>query len=78
MFGLEKKENGLFEFDLEKDLKTEPLKKQKLVKHIEEKIQEIKTLIRQGSSAKEFDQFGVLLHAYAALLKVINKIAIKK
>lgn len=78
MFGLEKKEKALFEFDLEKDIKADIAKKPALIKHVEEKIQEIKNMIRQGASSKEFDQFGVLLHGYASLLKVINKIPTKK
>lgn len=78
MFGLEKKEKALFQFDLEKELKENPTKKQQIVKTVETRIQEIKNQLRQGASSEEFDQYGVLLHGYAALQKVLNKIQIKK
>ncbi|NDD58768.1 MAG: needle chaperone SctE [Chlamydiae bacterium] len=77
MYGLEKKQKALFEFDLEKDLKQDPSKKQKLVKEVEEKIHEIKNIIRQGASTEDFNNYGVLLHGYAALQKVVNKISSK-
>jgi hypothetical protein len=50
----------------------------KLIKTVEEKIQEIKGKLRQGSASAEFDNFGVLLHGYAALQRVLNRIATKK
>lgn len=78
MFGLEKKQKALFEFDLEKELKTDAEKKQKLSKEVEEKTQEIKNILRHGASSEDFDNYGVLLHGYAALQKVINKIPPQK
>lgn len=78
MFGLEKKQKALFEFDLEKELKTDAAKKQKLTKEVEEKTQEIKNILRQGASSADFDNYGVLLHGYAALQKVINKVSLPK
>lgn len=78
MFGLEKKQRALFEFDLEKELKEDPAKKQALNKTVEEKIQEIKSLLRQGAASEDFDNYGVLLHGYAALQKVLNKMQVKK
>ena len=78
MFGLEKKPRALFEFDLEKEVKGDPAKRQQLVKAVEEKIQEIKGLLRQGASSEDFDQYGVLLHGYAALQKVLGRISTKK
>jgi hypothetical protein len=77
MFGMEKKQKALFEFDLEKELKQDPAKKQQLQKHVEENIQEIKNLLRQGASSADFDNYGILLHGYAALQKVANKITSK-
>lgn len=78
MFGLEKgpdKNNKLFEFDLEKDLKTNPGSKKKMSKEIEEKILELKNILRKGmDSDDEFEKHGVLLRGYAALQKVINRI----
>jgi hypothetical protein len=77
MFGLEKKEKALFEFDLETDLKKHPEKKQKLMKEIEENISEIKNILRSGASSADFDSYGVLLHGYAALQKITNKVTSK-
>lgn len=78
MFGLEKKGRSLFEFDLEKELKSTPTKIKETLKVIEERIQEIKNTLRQGAGTEDFDQLGVLLHGYAALQRVINRIANKK
>lgn len=73
MFGMEKKK-ALFEFDLEANMKKDSQKKQALLKEVEEKVQELKTHLREGSGSEEFDQYGILLHGYAALQKVLNKI----
>ncbi len=78
MYGLEKKDKALFEFDLEKDLKSNPSKIKELLKTIEERIQKIKTSLRGGASSEGFDQLGVLLNGYAALQKVLTRIANKK
>jgi hypothetical protein len=78
MFGLEKKERELFEFDLEKELKGNPSKAKDLLKTIESRIQEVKNTLRQGAESDDFDKLGILLHGYAALQKVLTKIANKK
>lgn len=78
MFGLEKKGKALFEFDLEKDLKSNPSKIKDLLKTVEGRIHEIKNILRQGTQSEDFDKFGVLLHGYAALQKVLTRIANKK
>ena len=78
MYGLEKKGRALFEFDLEKELKTNPNKAKDLLKTVEGRIQEIKTILRQGAESEDFDKFGVLLHGYAALQKELTKVANKK
>ena len=78
MFGLEKKGKTLFEFDLEKQLKESPVKVKELLKTVEEKIGEIKHLLRQGSAAQDFDNLGILLHGYAGLQRVLTRIANKK
>ncbi len=78
MFGLEKKQKMLFEFDLEKDLKKDKGKKQEMTKTVETKIQEIKNILRQGAASEDFDSYGILLHGYAALQKVISRIDAKK
>lgn len=68
------KKKALFEFDLEMSLKKDPLKKQELLKEIEGKVQELKTLLRDGTSTEDFDQYGILLHGYSALQKVLNRL----
>lgn len=78
MFGLEKKGRALFEFDLEKDLKSNPAKVKDLLKTIEGRIQEVKNTLRQGAGSEDFDKLGILLHGYAALQKVLTRIANKK
>lgn len=78
MYGLEKKAKATFEFDLEKDLKSDPNKIRELLKTADEKIQEIKATLRQGAGSQEYDNFGVLLHGYAALQRVLNRLATKK
>lgn len=78
MYGLEKKERALFEFDLEKDLKGNPSKAKELLKTVEGRVQKIKETLRQGTNSEGFDQLGVLLQAYAALQKVLTKVANKK
>jgi uncharacterized protein YegL len=78
MYGLEKKGRALFEFDLEKDLKAHPSKAKDLLKKVESTIQEIKNTLRQGAASEDFDKLGILLHGYAALQKVLTKVANKK
>ena len=78
MFGLEKKNKALFEFDLEKELKAHPGKVKELLKYVESKIQEIKGVLRQGTASADFDSYGVLLNGYAGLQRVLTRIANKK
>lgn len=76
MFGLEdqkkKKKIEEFVFDLEKELKNAK-KNQDLKKKVENRIQKIKEILRGGENKDEFDQFGVLLHGYTSLLKVMAR-----
>ncbi|MCC6128177.1 MAG: DUF5398 family protein [Chlamydiae bacterium] len=74
MFGLEKKSPEKFAFDLEKDLKSHPHKKKELLGKLTEKIQELKNLLREGSTGEEFDYLSLLLNGYTALQKVLTKI----
>lgn len=78
MYGLEKNPKAPFEMDLEKDLKKDPSKAQRMIKEIEEKIQSIKALLREGSKGAEFDNLGTLLHGYSSMLKVLTKFVSKK
>lgn len=78
MFGLEKKDKPLFEFDLEKELRSEPEKAKALLKKADAALQEIKSILRQGAENEDFESYGKLLHAYAALQRVLTRIANKK
>lgn len=78
MFGLDKKSKALFEFDLEKELKEDPAKAQKVLKDVESKIQELKNLLRQGTNTQDYDKYGALLHGYAALQRVLTRLNKKK
>ncbi len=76
MFGLEKQKNKKAEdfiFELEKELKTFK-NHQDYKKKIEERIQNIREILRKGENKEEFDKFGVLLHGYTSLLKVMSRL----
>ena len=74
MYGLEKQPSERFSFDLEKELKENPSRGKEILSNVEEKIHEIKTLLREGTSEKDFDRLGLLLHGYASLQKVLKKV----
>ncbi|NGX46070.1 MAG: hypothetical protein K940chlam2_01252 [Chlamydiae bacterium] len=78
MYGLEKKPSGPFEFDLEIDLKKDPKKTKELNKSVDERMGKLKTLLRQGAENDDFDDYGVLLHGYAALQRVLKRVSEKK
>ncbi|MGL5263095.1 MAG: DUF5398 family protein [Candidatus Rhabdochlamydia sp.] len=78
MFGLEKKDKPLFEFDLEKELKSEPGKAKELLKKTDAALQDIKSMLRKGAESEDFENYGKLLHGYAALQRVLTRIANKK
>lgn len=78
MYGLEKEKKAPFEFDLEQEIRKNPEKAREQLKMVETKMQEIKQLLRSGSSSEDFDQLGVLLHGYAAFQKTVNRILTKK
>jgi hypothetical protein len=76
MFGLEgqkkKKPIEEFVFELEKELKN-PKKHQEIKARIENRIQKVKDHLRSGEEQEEFDRFGLLLHGYTSLLKVLSR-----
>jgi hypothetical protein len=81
MFGLEsqkkKKPVEEFVFELEKELK-DPQKYRELRQKVDARIQKIKEALRSGEDQEEFDRFGLLLHGYHALLKVMTRIVKQK
>jgi len=77
MFGLEsqkkKKPRGEeFVFELEKELKN-PVKHKEIRDRLEKRVQKIKEILRSGDDQEEFERFGVLLHGYSALIKVMTR-----
>lgn len=74
MFGLEgqKKDKLKFEFELEKEL-NDSKKHKELKLHVENRIQEIKKILRDGENKKEFERLGLILHGYTSLLKVFSR-----
>ena len=78
MYGLEKNKKNPFEMDLEKELKKDIGKARSLLKETEQKVQEIKGLLRQGSKGSEFDDLGILLNGYLAMETVLKKFINKK
>jgi hypothetical protein len=79
MFGLEKqkkKKGEEFTFELEKELKAFN-SHQDYNKKVEERIQDIRSLLRKGENKDEFDKLGVLLHGYTSLLKVMSRLSPK-
>ncbi len=79
MFGLEdqkgKKGAKEFVFELEKELK-EPRKHREIKSRVESQIQAIKKQLRGGAEKADFDQYGLLLHGYTSILKVMSRFKI--
>jgi hypothetical protein len=76
MFGMGSSENkNKFDFDLEREIKKEPVKGKKMIEKVGTRIQEIKNHLREGKSAsQEMDELGVILHGYTALKKVLSRV----
>ncbi len=78
MYGLEKKGKTPFEFDLEQEMRQDPAKAQHTLKTVEGRIQELKSLLRQGAAPEDFDNLGILLHGYTALQRILTRLMTKK
>ena len=78
MFDLEKKPEEPFAFDLEADMKKDPKKAKALLEQIQERMNELKNMLRAGAETDDFDDYGVLLHGYAALERVLKRIMRKQ
>lgn len=78
MFGLEKKPSEPFQFDLEADIHRDHAFGKMLLKSIEERMTELKNLLRKGAETDDFDDYGTLLHAYVALQRVVKRVLDKK
>ena len=79
MFGLEKekeKKDGKprhFEFDLEKDLKGNPEEKKRVLGKILAQMNQLKKILREGAASENFDNSALLLQAYAALKRTVER-----
>ena len=77
MFGLGKEnKDEEFEFDFEVDLKDGSLGR-KMKENVAQKIKEVKNILRSGQNKEEFDKFGILLHGYTSLQKVMARVGKK-
>lgn len=82
MFGMEKKskkKKGAVEdwdFDLEKQLEN-PTEMRKVKNQTEQRIQQLKNLLRQGEDKGTFDNAQTLLHGYLAVQKVLQRLGKK-
>ena len=73
MFGLEKEKPERFQFDLERDLKEKPQEKKRVLDQIEAQTNQLKTTLPAGTASENFDNCGVLLQAYAALKRIVER-----
>lgn len=74
MFDLEKKPKEPFSFDFEKEMKENPEKAKKMLSIVQERMNDLKNMLRQGAETDDFDEYGVMLHGYAALERVLKRI----
>lgn len=78
MFGMEKgKTQEEFKFDLELAL-TNSKKHNEIKQQVEKRIQEIKTVLREGETKEQYDHYGALLQGYTSILKVMARATSKK
>lgn len=80
MFGLEgqkkKKKSEEFVFEFEKEV-LKPEKQKEVMERLEKRIQKIKDSLRGGENQEDFNQFGLLLQGYIALVKVMTRVSQK-
>ena len=75
MFGLKDGKGGDEEaaFDLEMELKS-PQRVKELRDEIQQRMLKIKSMLRDGQGPQDYNRFGILLHGYASLLKVVGRV----
>ena len=72
MFGLERDTEQVdFSYDLEKDL-SDPKKSKIIHDDVKKRISEIKGILHKGENEKLFDKYGILLHGYSSLKRVME------
>jgi len=74
MFGLGKEnKDEEFVFDFEVDMK-DPSLSRNLKEKVVQRTKEVKDILRSGQNKEEFDNFGILLHGYTSLQKVMARV----
>jgi hypothetical protein len=77
MFGMDsgkkRKKKAEVSFDLEQDLK-DPGKLRATKEQVDERINQLKGMLRQGEDKSSFDQIQTLLHGYLAVQRVIQRV----
>lgn len=74
MFGLEeKKKPRKFIFDLEAEIKKDTEKGSLLLAKAKKEIEGMKVSLKNEVSSEELENYGILLHGYHALQKVLKK-----
>ncbi|MCB1108286.1 MAG: DUF5398 family protein [Chlamydiia bacterium] len=75
MYGLEKRPKDAFEFDLEKELKSDPKRRKELMDMSENAINELKAGLRkEDPKSEDFEKYGILLHGFTAFQTVASKV----
>ncbi len=80
MFGLEgdkKKKGQEFVFDLEEDIK-DGARGREIKETASGRVKEVKDILRNGNDKEDFDKFGILLHGYTSLQKVLARVGKKR
>jgi hypothetical protein len=74
MFGLERNTEEVdFSYDLEKDL-ANPESTKQIREDVDARIKEIKDVMRKGKKEKDiFNTYGILLHGYVSMKKVMER-----
>jgi hypothetical protein len=75
--GIDKSKKKQDDFDLEKELKSNPATMKATRQQIETRIQTLKNSLRAGEDRESFDKSQVLLHGYMAAQKVVNRMNAK-
>ncbi len=75
MYGLEKRPNDAFEFDLEKELRTDQKRRKELMDMSEQAVKELKEGLRaEDPKSENFEKYGILLHGFTAFQTVASKV----
>jgi|SaaInl7_100m_RNA_FD_contig_31_2757349_length_814_multi_12_in_0_out_0_2 hypothetical protein len=80
MFGMEKEKKKKGDkkqelvFDLEKDIVSDPENYKAIKQKVQGRVKDLKQSLRSGADKEHFDKYGLLLHGYVSLKKVIERV----